>query len=118
MSVNTSTSTPETTGFFAGINKALPFIQWAMMIAVAVGLYAVASRDTQKDQSFEINNLKTGQQQIKEDAIKRNELHEKQFDSIKKEMLTRDVFEAYMKAIANEQEQQRRLTERILENQK
>lgn len=89
--------TPKTEekGFMSGLNKALPIANWVFNLAMFIGIALLASHDSAKDQTTQINEIKAGQQQLKETIETRKTERDKQFDEIKKIMLSRDVFEAY-----------------------
>ena len=113
-----SSHTPEkqeTSGrFWNGFLKILPFLQWVLTIAIAVGLYALTTRDTQTAQAFEINKITSEQQNLRRDFEARKNERDKQIEEIKKEMLTRDVFDAYHETDVKRMERIEKMLEDLL----
>lgn len=113
--METSSKTSES-GFVAGFLKYLPVIQWALTIALGVGVFALSQRDLQATQAATVTDTKNRVQNIESYIEKRKEERDKQLADIKNEMLTKEVFDAYHK---NDTERMKRIedmVEKLLEN--
>lgn len=98
----------------AAFLRVLPVIQWAMTIAIAIAVFALTTRDTQQVQSSEIGRILRDQQDIRATMAERKTEREKQIEELKREMLTKQVFEAYHSADLQRLERIEKMLEEIL----
>lgn len=92
-------------------------MNWILTIVVAIGVFVVGSRDTQKDQSFAIQKVEAGQQRLEDTFRQRVEARDKQIESLKQSILTKEVFDVYQKNWTERENRQDELLNKILENQ-
>ena len=95
--------------------KVLPLVQWILTLVIAVAVFGLGFRDTQTSQSAEINRIINDQKAIRDTMNERKTTRDKEFDELRKQMLTRDVFSAYMDSIKDELTRQRGMIEKLLE---
>lgn len=101
--------------FYKGFSALLPAAQWCVMLTILVGGSILYYRDSNVAQASSLRDITVQQQAIKE-TIAGNKLErEQQIRDVRREMLPREIFEAYMKAIQAKQEEQQRLLEKILD---
>ena len=112
-----STNTRNFKRIYRGFNAVQPVINWILTIGLAIGMYALTTRDFyrdgQKAHAQQINELqrevKTNRDYV--DALKKE--RDRQIEGL----LTKEVFQATMEGIQREQTRQSNLLERILQNQ-
>lgn len=72
----------------------LPFARWGFLLFLAVGGYYVYQRDVNAAQLVNVSDLKRDLDDTKK-AVERNRIErEKDVDQIRRDMLTRELFEA------------------------
>ena len=103
--------------YLAGFLKILPVLQWAMTIAVAVAVFALTTRDAQTVQASEITRIVNEQKAVRDLMTERKTERDKQFDELKKVVLTKDVFDAFHNNDVARMERMERMLQQILEHQ-
>jgi hypothetical protein len=81
--------------FFKSCQAAMPFVRWGIIAAMFLSGVYMYQRDTNAAANVNLLDLQKGQESIKLDIIQRAATRDRQFDDVKKQMLTREVFEAY-----------------------
>ena len=112
---NSNSPQPNEKGFLSGILKVLPLLQIAATVVIAVGLYAVATRDAQTVQASEINRILNEQKATRDLMTERKNERDKQIDELKKIMLTKDIFEAYHSNDVQRMERMEKMMQQMLE---
>lgn len=103
--------------FLHGFNQASTLIQWAVLIAMTIGGYWLYSRDSQTVSAQTIKELQSEQKQVREYLSERRSFRDKQFDELKSVMMTKEVFDVYIRTWTERQNRQEDLINKVLENQ-
>lgn len=104
-------------GFLPGFLRVLPLIQWILMICIAVGMYFLSTRDSQTVQAQQLGEVRNEQRAIRDTVDKNKAEREKQLDDLKRQMLTKEVFEAYHQNDSERFGRMEKLLEQLLSNQ-
>lgn len=105
------------TKFLNGFNQASTAIQWVVLIAMTIGGYWLYTRDMHTVSAQTIKEIQNEQKLVREYLNERRNFRDKQFEELKSEMMTREVFDVYMKTWTERQNRQEDLLNKILENQ-
>lgn len=101
--------------FLEQVSKYSGLAQWIVTIVIGIAVFGIGFRDTQRDQSVEINRIINDQKALKDTMNERKAARDKEFDELRKQMITREIFTAYMDSIKDEQSRQRGMIEKLLE---
>lgn len=107
----------EKKSFFSGFLTYLPVVNWVLTIAVAVGMFALSTRDNQTVQASEITRIINEQKAVRDQINERKTERDKQIEELRRVMLTREVFDAYHAADAERMTRMEKMMEQLLSNQ-
>lgn len=93
----------------------LPLINIAASVIIAIGLFAVATRDAQTVQASEINRIINEQKSLRDLMNERKGERDKQVEELKKIMLTKDIFDAYHQNDVQRMERIEKMLQQLLE---
>ncbi len=111
------TSQPNEKGFLAGFLKWLPVIQWTLTIIIAIGVVILSQRDSQTTQAQEVKETSKKVAALESTMDRRKEDRDRQFEQLRKEMLTRELYEAYHKNDAEKFERMEKMLEQAISMQ-
>lgn len=77
----------------------MPFIRWAVIVVLALGGYYVYQRDVNAAQLVNVTDLKRDIEATKKTVEADRISGDKSFDTLRREMLTREVYEAKQEAV-------------------
>lgn len=116
METNASPSN-EQNSFLKGFLNYLPVIQWVLTLFIAAAVFALSQRDLQTTQAQETRETARKIQALELQFERGREARDRQIESLKKEMLTREVFEAYHSADSERMNRIEKMLEQLLTNQ-
>ena len=96
--------------------KYMPLMQWVMTIIIAIAVVALSQRDSQTAQAQTVAETKNRVTSIEQAIDKKSEARDRQIDSFRKEILTREVFDAYHKADSDRMDRVEKMIQQLLEN--
>lgn len=112
-----TTSQQQEKGFLAGFLRVLPIIQWSLTIVIAIGLFILSQRDSQTVQAQDTRDNQKRIEQVERKMDERKADRDRQFDELKRTILTREVYDAYHNADNERMNRMEKMMEKILENQ-
>lgn len=104
-------------GFVTGFLKFLPVIQWIVMIIIAVCVFVLSQRDMQTAQAQEVKDSTRKIVALEIYNTKREAEIDRQFEQLRREMLTREVFGAYHAADSARMDRMEKMLEQMIVNQ-
>lgn len=79
--------------------KFLPVVQWILMMVIGIAVFAIGFRDTQTTQAQEVREIRAEQTQIKQTMSDRKNERDKQFEDLRRSIITKEVFDERTNAI-------------------
>lgn len=104
--------------FFKSCMALLPLFRWLIVLAMFLAGVYVYQRDTNAASVVNIADLQRGQESIKLDILNRAAARDKQLEDVKRQMLTREVFEAYHESDKQRLERIESMIQRLLEHER
>lgn len=92
------TTNPQQT-FFDAFLKWLPLVQWLLTILIGAAVVGLSFRDSQTSQAAQIMKVENKQQTLENTLRENREDEQKRYDNLRREMLTKQEFEAHWKQI-------------------
>ena len=87
-------------GIIDGFLKWLPLVQWLLTIAIGAAVVGLSFRDSQTSQAAQIMKVENKQQALEAALRENREDEQKRYDNLRREMLTKQEFEAHWKQIS------------------
>lgn len=115
METPTTNETPtKVQKFLNGFNQALPVVGLIYAVFLTVGGYWLYARDAQTVQAQSIKELQSGQKSIEKVMEDRTAKRDQQLSELQKQILTRELYEAYHKADIERMDRIEKLLEKLL----